>query len=194
MKTTHSPFLLVVGLLAVSAPVPDRALAQEKPKVQVQIPDPGVPEAMTMEGKFVRAAYNNEGYVILGYQATNRSVGEEWMLLEVGMTVLDKTPAYTLKREAISLDVPDGKTVPLPTVMEHREGDTRADPESRQGAARLDQLLPAERQPRLPHRLLLGPGFARDAVRPGRAQQQRALVWADSISRYLAASPTVSTG
>jgi hypothetical protein len=125
MKTTHSPFLLVVGLLAVSAPVPDRALAQEKPKVQVQIPDPGVPEAMTMEGKFVRAAYNNEGYVILGYQATNRSVGEEWMLLEVGMTVLDKTPAYTLKREAISLDVPDGKTVPLPTVMEHREGDTR---------------------------------------------------------------------
>ena len=23
----------------------------------------------TMEGKFVRAAYNNEGYVILGYQA-----------------------------------------------------------------------------------------------------------------------------
>ena len=43
---------------------------------------------MTMEGKFVRAAYNNEGYVILGYQATNRSVGEEWMLLEVGMTVL----------------------------------------------------------------------------------------------------------
>jgi len=125
MKTTHSPFLLVVGLMALSARVPDRALAQEKPKVQVQIPDPGVPQGMTMEGKFVRAAYNNEGYVILGYQATNRSVGEEWMLLEVGMTVLDKTPAYTLKREAISLDVPDGKTIPLPTVMEHREGDTR---------------------------------------------------------------------
>ena len=45
MKTTHSPFLLVVGLLAVSAPVPDRALAQEKPKVQVQIPIPACPRA-----------------------------------------------------------------------------------------------------------------------------------------------------
>ena len=126
MKTSHSPLVLVVGLLTVAAPLLDRAVAQEKPKVQVQIPDPGVPEGMTMEGKFVRAVYNNEGYVILGYQATNRSVGDEWMLLEVGMTVLDNTPAYTLKREAISLDVPDGKTIPLPSVMEHREGDTRA--------------------------------------------------------------------
>ena len=125
MKTTYSLFLLVVGVLSVWAPAPDRILAQEKPKVQVQIPDPGVPEAMTMEGKFVRAAYNNEGYVILGYQATNRSVGEEWMLLEVGMTVFDKVPAYNLKRDAISLDVPDGKTIPLPTVIEHRDGDTR---------------------------------------------------------------------
>ncbi len=125
MKTTHPLFLLVVGLLSVCAPLPGGALAQEKPKVQVQIPEPGVPEVMTMEGKFVRAAYNNEGYVILGYQATNRSVGEEWMLLEVGMTVLDKVPAFDLKREAISLDVPDGKTIPLPTIMEHREGDTR---------------------------------------------------------------------
>ena len=125
MKRTHSPLLLVIGLLAMPAAGLDRILAQEKPKVQVQIPDPGVPEGMTMEGKFVRAAYNNEGYVILGYQATNRSVGDEWMLLEVGMTVLGNTPAYDLKRDAISLDVPDGKTVPLPSIIEHREGDTR---------------------------------------------------------------------
>ena len=55
----------------------------------MQIPQPGVPQIITMEGKFVRASYNNEGYVILGYQASNRSVGDEWMLLEVGMTVLD---------------------------------------------------------------------------------------------------------
>ena len=55
----------------------------------VQIPNPGVPQIMTMEAKFVRAAYNNEGYVILGYQVNNRSIGEPWMLLEVGMTVMD---------------------------------------------------------------------------------------------------------
>ena len=92
----------------------------------VQIPQPGVPQIMTMEGKFVRAAYNNEAYVILGYQVNNRSIGEPWMLLEVGMTVLDKTPAYTLKRDAISLDTPDGKTVPLATVEEHRAANTSA--------------------------------------------------------------------
>jgi hypothetical protein len=92
----------------------------------VQIPQPGVPQIMTMEAKFVRAAYNNEAYVILGYQVNNRSVGEPWMLLEVGMTVLDKTPAYTLKRDAISLETPDGKTLPLPSVEEHRAGNTSA--------------------------------------------------------------------
>ena len=81
---------------------------------------------MTMEGKFVRAAYNNEGYVIIGYQLVNRSVGEDWMLLEFGVTVLDNTPDYRLKRDALSLETPDGKTIPLPTISEHREGNTTA--------------------------------------------------------------------
>jgi hypothetical protein len=79
-----------------------------------------------MEGKFVRAAYNNEGYVILGYQAANRSIGEEWMLLEVGMTLLGRTPDYTLKRDALSLETPDGKTLPLPSINEQRSGNTQA--------------------------------------------------------------------
>jgi hypothetical protein len=99
-------------------------LTQDKPVVQM--PKPGVPEIMTLEGKFVRAAYNNEGYVILGYQLANRSIGEQWMLLEVGMTVLERTPAYTLSRDALSLETPDGKTHALPSVKEHREADTRA--------------------------------------------------------------------
>ena len=117
--------LLVVGLMFPWLPAaPADARAQDPPKVQ--LPRPGVPEIMTMEAKFVRAAYNNEGYVILGYQLANRSVGEEWMLLEVGLTVLDNTPAYRLKRDALSLETPEGKTIPLPTVTEHREADTRA--------------------------------------------------------------------
>ena len=41
------------------------------------------------------------------------------MLLEVGLTVLDRTPAYRLKREALSLETPDGKTLPLPSLEEH---------------------------------------------------------------------------
>jgi hypothetical protein len=103
---------------------PGDARTQERPTVQ--IPDPGVPQIMNMEAKFVRAAYNNEGYVILGYQVNNRSIGEEWMLLEVGMTVLDRTPAYNLTRDAVSLETPDGKTLPLPSVTEHREANTSA--------------------------------------------------------------------
>ena len=100
------------------------AQTQEKPIVQ--IPQPGVPQIMTMEARFVRAAYNNEGYVILGYQAYNRSIGEEWMLLEVGMTVMERTPDYRLTRDALSLETPDGKTIQLATVSEHREGNPQA--------------------------------------------------------------------
>ncbi|HEY6615698.1 MAG TPA: hypothetical protein VIZ32_14305, partial [Vicinamibacterales bacterium] len=90
-----------VGLISLW-PLQTKGDAQTQEKPIVQIPQPGVPQIITMEGKFVRAAYNNEGYVILGYQASNRSVGEEWMLLEVGMTVLDKVPDYRLTREALS--------------------------------------------------------------------------------------------
>jgi hypothetical protein len=64
--------------------------------------------------------------VILGYQASNRSIGEPWMLLEVGITVLDNVPEYRLTREAISLETPDGKTIPLPSVKEQREGNPGA--------------------------------------------------------------------
>jgi hypothetical protein len=125
MSDTRALSLILVGLTCLWAPVAAvEAQTQEPPKVQ--IPEPGVPQIMTMEGKFVRAAYNNEGYVILGYQLANRSIGEEWMLLEVGMTVLERVPDYTLTREALSLETPDGKTLPLPTVEEHRKADTRA--------------------------------------------------------------------
>jgi hypothetical protein len=81
---------------------------------------------MTMEAKFVRAAYNNEGYVIMGYQVNNRSIGEEWMLLEVGMTVRERVQDYTLTRDKLSLETPDGKTIPLASVSEHRAANTQA--------------------------------------------------------------------
>jgi hypothetical protein len=113
----------IVGVISLG-PLQTKGDAQEKPVVQ--IPQAGVPQIMTLEGKFVRVAYNAEGYVIIGYQATNRSVGEEWMLLEVGMTVLGKAPEYRLTRDALSLETPDGKTLPLPSIVEQREGNPRA--------------------------------------------------------------------
>ena len=121
------PTLLLIALLALLAMWPlgssGNASGQEKPIV---LPQPGVPQVTTMEGRFIRASYNNEGYVILGYQASNRSVGEDWMLLEVGMTVLEDVPDYRLTRAAISLDTPDGKTLPLPGIMEQRGGSVKA--------------------------------------------------------------------
>jgi hypothetical protein len=121
MMKTLSRALAAVGLLS-SWPLV--ALAQEPPKVQ--IPEPGVPQMMTMEGRYVRAAYNNEGYAILGYKLANLSVGEEWMLLEVGFALREGMPDYDLTREALSLDTPDGKTIPLPSITEYRKGDVRA--------------------------------------------------------------------
>ena len=108
-------------LLALAGTV---AAAQDKP--QVKIPQAGVPQIMTLEGLFVRAAYNNEGYVIVGYKTANYSVGEEWMLLETGMTLREGVSSQRLKREAVSLDTPDGTHLPLATIEEFRQADTRA--------------------------------------------------------------------
>ena len=100
--------------------------AQQGGKPQVAIPDPQVPEIMTMQGKFVRAAYNNEAYVILGYQVANRSIGDEWMMLDMGTTVRDGVPEYKLTRDKISLTLPDGKEIPMASVEEYRKANLRA--------------------------------------------------------------------
>jgi hypothetical protein len=117
--------LVLLGLVCVWAPIVPTS-AQEQEASKIKIPESGVPQIMTMEGKFVRAAYNNEGYVILGYQLANRSIGEEWMLLEVGLTLRDDVPDYTLKPDALSLETPDRKTLPLPTISEQRAANVQA--------------------------------------------------------------------
>ncbi len=107
-----------VGLMALLALTlaSGRALAQEK----IQKPVPGVPEFFTLEGQFVRIAYNNEGYVSLGYRLANQSVGEEWMLLEIGATVRKPTENHLLKRGDITLQTPDMKTIPLASNKEYQ--------------------------------------------------------------------------
>jgi hypothetical protein len=125
MRRIHLFPLMLASVVSLCATVAaGDAGGQDKPKVA--IPEPGVPEILTMEGRFVRAAYNNEAYVILGYQAANRSIGEPWLLLDVGITVREGVPDYTLKREAVTLSTPDGKTLPLPSIDEFRKGDTQA--------------------------------------------------------------------
>jgi hypothetical protein len=125
MNSRRALSVAFVGLILLW-PLQTKGDAQTQEKPTVQLPKPGVPEVMTMEGKFVRASYNREGYVIIGYQASNYSIGEEWMLLEVGMTVLDGVPDYRLTRDALSLETPDGKTIPLAPLMEQRGGSVQA--------------------------------------------------------------------
>jgi len=126
MKAVTVSSFVLAGLIALSPLV---GAADDKPKKEapkIKIPEPGVPQVMTMEGRYVRAAYNNEGYVILGYRLVNMSVGEKWMLLEVGMTVREGVKDYKLTRDKVSLETPDGKTIPMASIEEFRKGDTRA--------------------------------------------------------------------
>ena len=115
--------LTATALVALGTLATPSALSQAP---QVAIPKPGVNEIMTIEGEFVRVAYNNEGYVSLGYRMANQSVGEEWMMLDIGATVRENTQPYKLTRGLLSLDTPDGKTIPLATNAEYRQVDLRA--------------------------------------------------------------------
>lgn len=87
----------------------------------IKKPEPTVPEIFTLTGQFVRVAYNNEGYVTLGYRVANDSVAEDWMLLEVGVTVRAPTKAQKLTRSSFSLLLPDGSTIGLATQKEFAE-------------------------------------------------------------------------
>ena len=115
--------LTATALVALGTLATPSALSQAP---QVAIPKPGVNQIMTLEGEFVRVAYNNEGYISLGYRMANQSVGEEWMMLDIGATVRENTQPYKLTRGLISLDTPDGKTIPLATNAEYRQVDLRA--------------------------------------------------------------------
>jgi hypothetical protein len=181
-----------VGLMSVW-PLQTKGDAQSQEKPVVQIPQAGVPQIQTMEGKFVRAAYNREGYVILGYQASNRSVGDEWMLLEVGMTVLDNVPDYPLKREALSLETPDGKTIPLATVEEQRQGNPQAI--QQRAKVQRDSINYFPTRASKACAILFFPEQDRGRCRTTRLiSVMTARVWAVSISRSLAVSHTASIG
>jgi len=125
MRATSLLSLAVVALVSMPPlAAPGDAQSQQAPTVK--IPQPGVPQIMTLEGTWVRVAYNNEGYAIIGYRLANLSLGEEWMLLEFGTTIRDRVPNYTMKRDALSLETPDGKTIPMASVIEYRKANLSA--------------------------------------------------------------------
>ena len=118
--------VLVAAAMAAVMPWQAPAGAQSQQPPPLQMPQPGVPQIMTLEGNWVRVAYNNEGYVIIGYQIPQRSVGEEWVRLEIGMSLLGNAPDFKMTREALSLETPDGKTTPLASVEDYRAANLQA--------------------------------------------------------------------
>ena len=103
-------------LLAATNSGPLAAAGPQEPSMTAPVAT--VPELFTALGSYVRVAYNNEGYATLGYRVVQNSIGQEWVLLETGITVLKGTKPYTLKREHLTLKTPDGKVIPLATQAE----------------------------------------------------------------------------
>ena len=124
MTRRNAAALAAVALVTAALTAGVGAQSQEPPKIK--IPESGVSQIMTLEGQYIRVAYNNEGYAVLGYRLANSTVGEDWMLLEVGLTVRDNVPDYKLTREDMSLETPDGKTLPAPTMEEYRKANVRS--------------------------------------------------------------------
>jgi hypothetical protein len=122
MKYRNSSKTTALLTLVVLAAVSSGVLAQQT----IKTPEPGVPELFTIKGQWVRIAYNNEGYVSLAYRIANQDVGKEWLLLEIGTTLRQGVDNYTLKREHLTVDTPDGKTIPLATLTEYRKAGLQA--------------------------------------------------------------------
>lgn len=109
MNRNHGVCLFVAASVALlmfgSAAVAEETAAQAGEKLGVM-------------ATFVRVAENAEGWVVLGYETANGSVGEEWILLDVGMTVQKGVKAQKITRDQIKLVTPDGTVLPLPSQEE----------------------------------------------------------------------------
>jgi hypothetical protein len=109
MKYFNSIILTVACVLMI---LPGMAGAQEAEAV-----DPGETK-FSPAAEWVRVAQNNIGYAIVGYRIANQSVGGEWMLLDVGLTVPRGAKNQVLKRDAFSVSLPDNTMIPMATQQE----------------------------------------------------------------------------
>jgi hypothetical protein len=111
MKTTISNKVGVASVLAaicvLLVAVP--AVAQEEAE----------PQKVALKGEFVRVGYNDEGWVVIGYRAANESVGKEWLLLDVGITLIEGVKNQQLTPDELSVIAPDGSVIPLASQQEY---------------------------------------------------------------------------
>ena len=115
MNIRRNLIVILIGSV-IAAVVASVAMAQE-----TQGPKPEVPELYTIKGAFARIAYNNEGWLTLGYRTANDSQGSDWMLLEAGVTVRKGVPNQKLTRASFSVKMPDGSMVPMASQEEYQK-------------------------------------------------------------------------
>lgn len=109
------------AVATAQAPAPQgQVLGTNAAGQEIRAPQPTVPEIFTLEGQFVRVAYNNEGFVTLGYRLANDSQGQDWMFLQAGVTLRKPTKDWEMPRTSFSLKTPDGKVIPLATQTEYQ--------------------------------------------------------------------------
>lgn len=75
-------------------------------------------ETIGAEGVYVRLAENSEAYVIVGFRTANESVGDEWMILNVGMTLQQGVETQTISRDQIKVVTPDDQVLSMATQEE----------------------------------------------------------------------------
>ena len=156
MKSRKFLFAALTCVIAAGL-VPSTTAAQD-----VEKPKPAVPEIFTIQGEFVRMAYNAEGFATLGYRTANSSQGEEWMLLEIGLTLVDPTDDQPFERNQLSLQMPDGSTVGLATQEAYNKAGLQA--LDRRGNTVRDSINYFPRMANNPCRI----GFFADAATGGR--------------------------
>jgi hypothetical protein len=88
------------------------------------------------------------------------------MLLEIGVTVRDGVRSYKLTRGDVSLETPDGATIPMLSTEEYRkvEGSVQALQNREKVQRDSIKLLSAQCPPGLPNRVLRRSQFSRDGV------------------------------
>ena len=118
MKTNHGlRFVATVAFAVLLLGFAGWAVAEEQ---AAQTPQQAG-EQIGVEGTFVRVAANDEGWVVVGYRIANESVGKNWMLLDVGLTVMKGTKPHKITRDDIKLVTTDRQVISLPTQEEYEK-------------------------------------------------------------------------
>jgi hypothetical protein len=75
---------------------------------------------LSFPAEYVRRVETDQAVLVLGYRTANLSVGKEWMLLDVAMSVF---PGHnmTLTRDAFTLTTPDEEILPLASQQEFNQ-------------------------------------------------------------------------